>query len=72
MIVVFVIGYACIALEHPLGINKTATALLLGSLMWVFLTCMEPAIASIDIHLIEHLGETAEILFFLLGAMTIV
>jgi Na+/H+ antiporter NhaD/arsenite permease-like protein len=33
---------------------------------------MEPAIASIDIHLIEHLGETAEILFFLLGAMTIV
>ncbi|MDL2224305.1 sodium:proton antiporter NhaD [Bacteroidales bacterium OttesenSCG-928-M06] len=72
MIVVFVIGYACIALEHPLGINKTATALLLGSLMWVFLTYMEPAVASIDHHLIEHLGETAEILFFLLGAMTIV
>lgn len=72
MIVVFVIGYACIALEHPLGINKTATALLLGTLMWVFLTYMEPPIAYIDHHLLEHLGETAEILFFLLGAMTIV
>ncbi|MDH8702278.1 Na+/H+ antiporter NhaD/arsenite permease-like protein [Dysgonomonadaceae bacterium PH5-43] len=72
MIVVFAIGYACIALEHPLGINKTATALLLGSLMWVFLTYMEPAVSHIDHHLIEHLGETAEILFFLLGAMTIV
>lgn len=72
MIVVFVIGYVCIALEHPLGINKTATALLLGTLMWVFLTYMEPAVGLIDHHLITHLGATAEILFFLFGAMTIV
>lgn len=71
MIVVFVIGYACIALEHPLHINKTATALLLGSLMWVCLTYL-PGAGDLHIPLIEHLGETAEILFFLMGAMTIV
>lgn len=71
MIVVFVIGYACIALEHPLRINKTATALLLGTIMWVCLTNLIP-VSELHVPLIEHLGETAEILFFLLGAMTIV
>lgn len=35
MIVLFVIGYACIALEHPLKINKSASALLLAALLWV-------------------------------------
>ncbi len=35
MIVVFVIGYACIALEHKLKIDKAATALMLGALMWI-------------------------------------
>ena len=70
MIVVFVIGYICIALEHPLGINKSATALLLGTLMWVFGIVLLPELP----HglLLEHLGDVAEILFFLMGAMTIV
>lgn len=93
MIVAFVIGYACIALEHPLHVNKSATALILGTLMWVFFAFGDPAItpvydafqnylsshpdsnfASWLTHgpLLEHLGEVAEILFFLLGAMTIV
>jgi Na+/H+ antiporter NhaD/arsenite permease-like protein len=93
MIVVFVIGYLCIALEHPLQINKTATALLLSTLMWVLFILGEPAsfpafaeyteyllhhpdatfVSWItQVPLIEHLGEVAEILFFLLGAMTIV
>ncbi len=35
MIIVFVIGYACIALEHKLKIDKAATALMLGALMWI-------------------------------------
>ena len=34
LVTVFIIGYACIALEHPLKVNKTATALLLGVLTW--------------------------------------
>jgi len=34
LIVIFVLGYAAIAFEHPLQINKTAPALLIGTLMW--------------------------------------
>ena len=98
MIVIFVIGYLCIALEHPLKINKTAFALLIGVLIW---TCFilsgpdifgpanfgagyeafkaanpdsaHPFIDFITTHeLIHHLGDIAEILFYLMGAMTVV
>lgn len=93
MIIAFVIGYACIALEHPLHINKSATALLLGTVMWVLFIMGDPVTMPVyssfqefqAIHpdasfsswlthgpLLHHLGEVAEILFFLLGAMTIV
>ncbi|GHV58155.1 sodium:proton antiporter [Bacteroidia bacterium] len=93
MIVVFIIGYVCIALEHPLHINKTATALLLSTLMWVLFILGNPASFPAytefqeyllhnpdatfsswitQVPLIEHLGGVSEILFFLLGAMTIV
>ncbi|MDR0834862.1 MAG: sodium:proton antiporter NhaD [Candidatus Symbiothrix sp.] len=72
MIIVFVTGYVCIALEHPIHINKTATALLLSTVLWV---CMSQIIPDHDLlskDLVENLGEVAEILFFLMGAMTIV
>ena len=82
LVTIFIIGYACIALEHPLKINKTATALLLGGLLWaVYSFCNAVAQPDLDIdawhqfisgNLVENLGETAEIVFFLLGAMTIV
>lgn len=93
MIVIFLIGYTLIALEHPIKINKTATALMLGVLLWVCAiiggegllidnTSMQKYIADhpgagfIDwithFELIHVLGEVSEILFFLLGAMTIV
>ncbi len=93
MIVVFVLGYAAIALEHPLKVNKTATALLLGVVLWVLLmfggqvvlvdstdfkAYLEKVIGGsfsdwISHHaLLHHLGEISEIIFFLLGAMTIV
>ncbi|MBR1792599.1 MAG: sodium:proton antiporter NhaD [Bacteroidales bacterium] len=82
LVTVFVLGYACIALEHPLKINKTATALLLGVLTWaIFSFCniaFDPTLdheawrAFMSEQLIENLGDTAEIVFFLLGAMTIV
>ncbi len=86
LITIFIIGYACIALEHPLRINKTATALLLGGLLWAVFNMFNMSTAGVidgyggleayrhfvSENLIENLGETAEIVFFLLGAMTIV
>jgi NhaD family Na+/H+ antiporter len=70
--IIFIIGYGAIALEHPLKINKAATALITGVLCWSVY-----ALFSADKHLpveslTEHLGEVAGILFFLMGAMTIV
>jgi Na+/H+ antiporter NhaD/arsenite permease-like protein len=72
LISIFVIGYLAIAFEHPIHLNKTASALLTGVLCWTvyafFNTDLELTIESLR----EHLGEISEILFFLLGAMTIV
>lgn len=72
MIVVFVIGYAAIALEHPIKVNKSASALLLAVLMWLIYAMGGSDVSHFPDALREHLGEISEILFFLLGAMTIV
>ena len=79
IVATFVIGYACIALEHPLKVNKTATALLLGVLLWTMYALSHAQFAGLipegstwTNELTHHLGSTAEIVFFLLGAMTIV
>ncbi len=86
LVTIFIVGYACIALEHPLKINKTATALLLGVLTWALFNMFNmhnPEVLAqygglegyrhfVSGSLIENLGDTAEIVFFLLGAMTIV
>ena len=37
IIILFIVGYACIALEHPLKTNKTATALILGVALWTLI-----------------------------------
>lgn len=69
---IFVLGYVAIILEHRLKINKTASALLTGVLMWtvyIFLTTNKLAVND---SLLKHLGDISGILFFLLGAMTIV
>ncbi len=70
--IVFVLGYLAIALEHPLKVNKGASALLLAVVCWTIY-----ALSSSDNHAVveqlqHHLGSIAEIIFFLLGAMTIV
>jgi Na+/H+ antiporter NhaD/arsenite permease-like protein len=73
LVTIFVAGYLAIAFEHNIRINKTASALITGVLCWtvyVLLTSSESE--RIVGELSEHLAETAEILFFLLGAMTIV
>ena len=73
MVVVFVIGYLAIAMEHTLKITKAPAALLLGMVMWTLYVAIGGFHAGENHNvLIEHLGDTAEILFFLLGAMTIV
>lgn len=72
LIVIFIIAYTAIALEHPLKINKSASALIGAGLLWTVY-----ALSAGDTHLVsEQLGEslmgTAQIVFFLMGAMTIV
>ena len=72
MIIIFVLGYAAIAFEHPLKVDKAASALIIGGLGWGLL-----AFSGIEHHTLtheiqHHIVDIAEILFFLLGAMTIV
>ena len=71
--VVFVLAYGCIALEHLLKINKSAIALLAAGLMWTLYAFASPLGAQeVSLQLTEKLAETAAIVFFLIGAMTIV
>lgn len=72
ILVIFVIGYLAIAFEHPLKINKAASALVTGVLCWLFYMLGGHEPAEVNSQLMDHLGEIASILFFLLGAMTIV
>ena len=72
MIVVFVLGYMAIAFEHPIKVDKAASALIIGGLGWTLF-----AFSGVDQHTLtheiqHHIVDIAEILFFLLGAMTIV
>ncbi len=72
IVALFVVTYAAIALEHPLKINKSASALIGAGLLWTIY-----AVATGDSERVtEQLGEsllgTAQIVFFLMGAMTIV
>jgi Na+/H+ antiporter NhaD/arsenite permease-like protein len=97
--ILFVVGYLCIALEHPLHINKAGSALATGAACWALYaissstmipmesipdwfisslghTSHDPAKLAIEYlvegQLLKALGEIAGILFFLLGAMTVV
>lgn len=73
IVAVFVVGYLCIALESLLKINKAAPALLMCVACWVLYAIgAEVPGGETGERLLHHLGETCEILFFLMGAMTIV
>lgn len=83
MVILFVLGYVAIATEHQIHVNKAATALILCSLLWTIYIFYAPELNTplntqktteyVTGHeLIEGVGEVAEILFFLMGAMTIV
>lgn len=79
IIICFIIGYVAIVFEHPLKLDKTVPALLMGALCWALISLGH--IDTVDHHhhvadmedvLLHHIGKVAEILFFLIGAMTIV
>jgi Na+/H+ antiporter NhaD/arsenite permease-like protein len=72
LIAVFALGYMAIAVEHRLKLNKAASALITGVLCWTIYVLQSESIEHIDEELIHHLGDISSILFFLLGAMTIV
>ncbi len=107
MVVIFVLGYAAIAFEHNIRVDKAASALITGVLCWTVYVLGAQGIVDFEsipayisdlffhgpgeassanlaeqseliIHyvthfqILEHLGEIASILFFLMGAMTIV
>lgn len=72
IIVIFVLGYAAIALEHSIHLDKAASALITGVLCWTAYVYTGAETAHVEEGLLHHLSEIASILFFLLGAMTIV
>jgi len=99
IVIIFILGYLAIAFEHPLKINKAATALLTGVLCWTLFAMEAPSSSFADSHhfisfitdqqhinlsqedvyrafinseLSGNLSQIAAILFFLMGAMTIV
>ncbi len=72
IIAVFILGYTAIAFEHPLRLNKAASALITGVLCWTIYMVQASSPESVSEELLHHLAEIASILFFLLGAMTIV
>jgi Na+/H+ antiporter NhaD/arsenite permease-like protein len=72
LISVFVLTYLAIALEEPLKVNKSAAALLGAGLLWTIYALATGDAAVVDEELSHSLVDTAQIAFFLLGAMTIV
>lgn len=93
IILIFILGYMVIALEHPLKLDKTVPALIIAAVMWALLAIgfQNGTLSIVDSHnnvsnfidgalavegfkvaLLHHVGKTAEVLIFLIGAMTIV
>ncbi len=72
MITVFIIGYLAIAFEHQIKLNKASSALLTGVICWTIYVFSGISHDKVNHELLEHMGEISGILFFLLGAMTIV
>ncbi|MES2605095.1 MAG: sodium:proton antiporter NhaD, partial [Pseudomonadota bacterium] len=72
LITIFLLTYLAITLEHPLRISKSASALLGAGILWSVYALMAPDAAVVNAELAKTIASTAEIAFFLMGAMTIV
>jgi len=70
--IIFVLAYAAIALEHPLKVNKSASALIGAGLLWTIYALSSGDANQVATDLSESLQGMAQIVFFLMGAMTIV
>jgi Na+/H+ antiporter NhaD/arsenite permease-like protein len=69
---IFIAGYIAIAFEQALKVNKAASALITGVLCWTIYILQSNDVHAVSEELVHGFGEIASILFFLLGAMTIV
>lgn len=67
IIVIFVIGYAAIVLEHQVRLNKAASALMTGVLCWTVYIVASADNHTVNHQLLEHLGDISGILFFCLA-----
>jgi Na+/H+ antiporter NhaD/arsenite permease-like protein len=72
LVVIFVLAYAAIAFEHPIKVNKSASALVGAGLLWTIYAVNVGDAHLVTEHLSESLVSTAQIVFFLMGAMAIV
>ena len=72
IVLVFVLAYAAIALEHPIKVNKSASALIGAGLLWTIFALFTNDPNLLLANLNESLMGTAQIVFFLMGAMTVV
>jgi Na+/H+ antiporter NhaD/arsenite permease-like protein len=72
LVLIFIVVYAAIALEHPLQVSKSASALFGAGLLWTVYAFSTGDHERLGHELRETLATTAGITFFLLGAMTIV
>ena len=72
LLIVFALGYLAITLEHTIKINKSATALITAVICWTLIISNAASKELIIEQLSHHLSSISEIVFFLLGAMTIV
>lgn len=71
LIVIFLLGIALVAFEEQIGVNKSATALLMSVVMWVVVALNGGTTVNAEI-IAEQLGEVSETLFFVMGALVIV
>ena len=72
IVIVFVLAYAAIALEHPIKVNKSASALMGAGLLWTIFALFTNDPNQLQANLNDSLMGTAQIVFFLMGAMTVV
>ncbi len=72
IVIVFVLGYLAIAFEHPIKIDKAATALFTGVACWALYAFTDVSHETVENVLLHPVYDIASILFFLMGAMTVV
>lgn len=72
VVLIFIVGYTAITLEHRLKIDKLIPALLMMVFSWALIAMVIPIEQYTNEILLQHFGKTSEILIFLMGAMAIV